>query len=94
MPNRGLVLVAAAVLEARDQPSTYSSSRFLRHVVTIVCHAVSLVIETLDVMVTVPVLLSWRAFGVVPLASTSCGRRCWKRLTGTGAWCSRRPSAP
>ena len=37
--------------------------------VTIVCHAVSLVIETLDVMVTVPVLLSWRAFGVVPLAS-------------------------
>jgi hypothetical protein len=27
------------------------------------------VIETLDVMVTVPVLLSWRRFGVTPLAS-------------------------
>ena len=45
----------------------------MRHVVTIVCHAVSLVIETLDVMVTVPVLLSWRAFGVVPLASHIMG---------------------
>jgi hypothetical protein len=27
MPNRALVLIAAAVLEARDQPSTYSSRR-------------------------------------------------------------------
>jgi hypothetical protein len=25
MPNKALVLVAAAVLEARDQPSTYSA---------------------------------------------------------------------
>ena len=69
MPNASLVFVFAAVLLAREMPSTYSSSRFWRHVVTIVCHAVSLVIETLDVMVTVPVLLSWRVFGVVPLAS-------------------------
>jgi hypothetical protein len=38
-------------------------------VATSVCHAVSLVIETLDVMVTVPVLLSWRRFGVTLLAS-------------------------
>jgi hypothetical protein len=69
MPNTGLVLVAAAVLEAREKPSTYSSRRPGRHVATSVCHAVSLVTETLDVMVTVPVLLSWRRFGVTPLAS-------------------------
>src|ERR671918_2043967 len=36
MPNRALVLVAAAVLEARDQPSRYSSRRPGRHVPTIV----------------------------------------------------------
>src|SRR5919106_2563576 len=36
MPNRALVLVAAAVLEARDQPSTYSSRRPGRHAPTIV----------------------------------------------------------
>ena len=35
MPNVALVLVAAAVLEARDQPSTYSSRRPGRHVPTI-----------------------------------------------------------
>jgi hypothetical protein len=39
---------------------------------------VSLVIETLDVMVTVPVLLSWRRFGVTPLAS----HRMWSSEAG------------
>src|SRR4029450_6679598 len=66
MPNASLVFVFAAVLLAREVPSTYSSSRRGRHVATSGCHAVSLVIETLDVMVTVPVLLSWRRFGVTP----------------------------
>ena len=60
MPNAPLVFVFAAVLLAREMPSRYSSSRRGRHVATSVCHAVSLVIETLEVMVTVPVLLSWR----------------------------------
>jgi hypothetical protein len=32
MPNKALVLVAAAVLEAREKPSTYSSRRPGRHV--------------------------------------------------------------
>jgi hypothetical protein len=41
MPNKPLVLVAAAVLEARDQPSTYSSRRPGRQVPTIVDHVVS-----------------------------------------------------
>ena len=36
MPNEALVLVAAAVLEARDQPSTYNSRRPGRHVPTMV----------------------------------------------------------
>jgi hypothetical protein len=45
MPNVALVLVAAAVLEARDQPSTYSSRRPGRQVPTmrpshysVLCH--------------------------------------------------------
>jgi hypothetical protein len=41
MPNRALVLVAAAVLEARDQPSTYSSRRPGRNVPTSVDQVVS-----------------------------------------------------
>ena len=76
MPNRALLLVFAAVLLAREMPSRYSSSRRGRHVATSVCHAVSLVTETLDVMVTVPVLLSWRRFGVTPLAS----HRMWSSV--------------
>ena len=63
MPNKALVLVAAAVLEAREKPSTYSSRRPGRHVPTIVDQVVSFMIATDDVMVTVPVLLSWRRFG-------------------------------
>jgi hypothetical protein len=69
MPNRALVLVAAAVLEAREKPSTYSSRRPGRHVPTIVDQVVSFTIATDEVMVTVPVLLSWRRYGVTPLAS-------------------------
>ena len=76
MPNASLVFVFAAVLLAREMPSRYSSSRRGRHVATSVCHAVSLVTETLDVMVTVPVLLSWRRFGVTPLAS----HRMWSSV--------------
>jgi hypothetical protein len=41
MPNVALVLVAAAVLEARGQPSTYGSRRPGRHVPTIVDQVVS-----------------------------------------------------
>ena len=54
MPNKALVVVAAAVLEARDQPSTYNSRRPGRHVPTIVDHVVSSTIATDDVMVMVP----------------------------------------
>jgi hypothetical protein len=62
-----LVLVAAAGLDARDQPSTYSSRRPGRHVPTIVDQVVSFTIATDDVMVTVPPPLAWRRrFGVVP----------------------------
>ena len=46
MPNKALVLVAAAVLEARDQPSTYSSRRPGRQVPTIVDQVVSFTIAT------------------------------------------------
>jgi hypothetical protein len=45
MPNRALVLVAAAVLEAREKPSTYSSRRPGRHVPTIVDQVVSFTVE-------------------------------------------------
>ena len=48
------VLVAAAVLEARDQPSTYSSRRPDRQVPTSVNPVVSFTIATDEVMVTVP----------------------------------------
>ena len=58
MPNRALVLVAA-VLEAREKPSTYSSRRPGRQVPTIVDQVVSFTIATDDVMVTVPPLLGW-----------------------------------
>ena len=58
MPNKALVLVAA-VLEARDQPSTYSSRRPGRQVPTIVDQLVSLTIATDDVIVTVPLPLAW-----------------------------------
>jgi hypothetical protein len=54
MPNKALVLVAAAVLEAREKPSTYSSRRPGRHVPTSVDQVVSFTIATDDVMVTVP----------------------------------------
>jgi hypothetical protein len=46
MPKEALVLVAAAVLEARDQPSTYSSRCPGRHVPTIVDQIVSFTILT------------------------------------------------
>ena len=46
-----------SVLEARDQPSTYSSRRPGCHVPTIVDQVVSFTIATDDVMVTVPPLL-------------------------------------
>jgi hypothetical protein len=59
MPNRALVLVAAAVLEARDQPSTYSSRRPGCQVPTIVDQLVSFTMATDDVMVTVPPPLAW-----------------------------------
>jgi hypothetical protein len=59
MPNKALVLVAAAVLEARDQPSTYNSRRPGRQVPTIVDQVVSFTITTDDVMVTVLPPLAW-----------------------------------
>jgi hypothetical protein len=59
MPNYALVLVAAAVLEARDQPSTYSSGRPGRHVPTIVDQVVSFTMATDDVVETVPPPLAW-----------------------------------
>jgi hypothetical protein len=52
MPNRALVLVAAAVLEARNRPSTYSSRRPGRYVPTIVDQVVSFTIATDDVTVS------------------------------------------
>jgi hypothetical protein len=58
MPNRALVLVAAAVLEAREKPSTYSSRRPGRHVPTSVDQVVSFTIATDEVIETVP-LLAW-----------------------------------
>jgi hypothetical protein len=54
MPNKALVLVAAAVLEARDQPSTYRSRRPGRQVPTSVDQVVSFTIATDDVIETVP----------------------------------------
>jgi hypothetical protein len=60
------VLVAAAVLEAREKPSTYSSRRPGRQVPTIVDQVVSFTIATDDVMVTVPLLAWCRRLGVVP----------------------------
>jgi hypothetical protein len=59
MPNKALVLAAAAVVEARDQPSTYSSRDPDRQVPTIVEQVVSFTIVTDDVMVTVPPPLAW-----------------------------------
>jgi hypothetical protein len=53
------VLVAAAVLAAREKPSTYSSKRPGRQVPTIVDQVVSFTIATDDVMVTVPPPLAW-----------------------------------
>jgi hypothetical protein len=50
MPKEALVLVAAAVLEAREKSSTYSSSRPGRQVPTIVDQVVSFTIETDDAM--------------------------------------------
>jgi hypothetical protein len=58
MPNRALVLVAAAVLEAREKPSTYSLRRPGRHVPTSVDQVVSFTIATDEVIETVP-LLAW-----------------------------------
>jgi hypothetical protein len=54
MPNKALVPLAAAVLEARDQPSTYRSRRPGRHVPTMV-----VTIATDEMMVTVPPPLAW-----------------------------------
>jgi hypothetical protein len=56
MPNRALVLVATAVLEAREEPSRYSSRRSGRHVATSVDQVVSFTIATDEVTVTVPPL--------------------------------------
>jgi hypothetical protein len=67
MPNKALLLVAAAVLEAREKPSTYSSRRPGRQVPTSVDQVVSFTIATGDVIETVPPPLAWcRKFGVVP----------------------------
>ena len=52
------MLVAAAVLEAREKPSTYSSRRPGLQVPTSVDQVVSFTIATDDVTVTVP-LLAW-----------------------------------
>jgi hypothetical protein len=49
MPNKALVLVAAAGLEVRDQPSTYSSRRPGRHVPAMVDQVVPFTIATEDV---------------------------------------------
>jgi hypothetical protein len=51
---KALVLVAAAVLEARDQPSTYSSRRPGRKVPTSIDQVVSFTIATDEVIETVP----------------------------------------
>ena len=59
MPNVALVLVAVAALEARDQPSTYSSRGPGRQLPTSVDQVVSFTIATDDVMVTVPPPLAW-----------------------------------
>jgi hypothetical protein len=59
MPNMALLLVAAAVLHARDQPSTYSSRRPGRYVPTMVDQVVSFTIATDDVIETVPPPLAW-----------------------------------
>jgi hypothetical protein len=59
MPKRALVLVAAAVLEPREKPSTCSSRRPGRHVPTIVDQVVSFTIATDDVIETVPPPLAW-----------------------------------
>jgi hypothetical protein len=67
MPNRALVFVAVAVLEAREKPSTYSSRRPGRQVPTSVDQVVTFTIAADDVMVTVLPPLAWcRRFGVVP----------------------------
>ena len=52
-------MVAAAALEAREKPSTYSSRRHGRQVPTIVDQVVSFTMATDDVMVTVPPPLAW-----------------------------------
>jgi hypothetical protein len=52
MPNKALVFVAAAVLEARENPSTYSSRRPGRQVTTSVDQVVSFTIATDDAMET------------------------------------------
>jgi hypothetical protein len=54
MPNDALVFVAVAVLEARDQPSTYSSRRPGRQVPTIVDQVVSFTSATDEVIETLP----------------------------------------
>jgi hypothetical protein len=54
MPNKALVLIAAAVLEARDQQSTYNSRRRGRQIPAIVDQVVSFTIATDDVIETVP----------------------------------------
>jgi hypothetical protein len=59
MPSNALVLVAAAVLEARDQPSTYNSRRPGRHVPTIVDQVASFTTAADDVIETVPPPLPW-----------------------------------
>jgi hypothetical protein len=53
------VSVAAAILEARDQPSTYSSRRPGRQVPTIVDQVVSFTIATDDVIESLPPPLAW-----------------------------------
>ena len=73
MPNKALVLVAAAVLEAREKPSTYSSRRPGRHVPTIVDQLVSFTIATDDVIETVPPQGA-RMFSDVPEVRKQCDR--------------------
>jgi hypothetical protein len=54
MPNKALVLVAAAALEAREKPSTYSSRRPGRQVPTSVDQVLSFTIGMDDVIETLP----------------------------------------
>jgi hypothetical protein len=63
MSNALLVLAAAALLEARDRPSTSSSRRPGRQVPTSVDQFVSFTIKTVDMMLVVEPKLPCRRPG-------------------------------